>query len=227
LILNSTIIHNLTPNMSLTNAIHDSLPYIDTEPTPSERASALALISQELSIQQTDDHPSLPPLAPQHFSALIESELLRISNKEPLKAIDLTRYEAIDPPTTSPHSDERTPSTLLAWREALQKAYTSQSYLVGRTTNLALLEKYGKNAWLIGNAQLEDVLRGLERKLAERKTEIDEVVIERKDAQEAVGGEVKGLGEVWKSGVGRVLETEVAAEGVRREILERRREGAR
>jgi pre-mRNA-splicing factor SPF27 len=27
--------------------------------------------------------------------------------------------------------------------------------------------------------------------------------------------------------VGRVLETEVAAEGVRREILERRREGAR
>jgi pre-mRNA-splicing factor SPF27 len=70
-------------------------------------------------------------------------------------------------------------------------------------------------------------LRGLERELAERKTEIDEVVIERKDAQEAVGGEVKGLGEVWKSGVGRVLETEVAAEGVRREILERRREGAR
>jgi pre-mRNA-splicing factor SPF27 len=115
----------------------------------------------------------------------------------------------------------------MAWREALQKAYTSQSYLVGRTTNLALLEKYGKNAWLIGNAQLEDVLRGLEMELGERKAEVDGVVIERKNAQEAVGGEVKGLEEAWKRGVGRVLETEVAAEGVRREILERRREGAR
>jgi pre-mRNA-splicing factor SPF27 len=214
-------------NMSLTNAIHDSLPYIDAEPTPSERAAALALIVEEVGSEQTDSHPSLPPLAPQHFSPLIESELLRIENKQPLAAIDRNRYEAVEPPTTSPHSDGRTPETLMAWREALQKAYTSQSYLVGRTTNLALLEKYGKNAWLIGNAQLEDVLRGLEMDLGERKAEVDGVVIERKNAQEAVGGEVKGLEEAWKRGVGRVLETEVAAEGVRREILERRREGAR
>jgi pre-mRNA-splicing factor SPF27 len=213
--------------MPLTNTIHDSLPYIDAEPTPSERAAALTLIAAEVGSEQTDSHPSLPALAPQHFSPLIESELLRIENKQPLKAIDLTRYEALEPPTTSPHSDEKNPETLMVWREVLQKAYTSQSYLVGRTTNLALLEKYGRNAWLIGNSQLEDVLRGLERELAERKAEIDRVVIERKNAQEAVGGEVKGLEEAWKRGVGRVLETEVAAEGVRREILERRRQGAR
>jgi len=213
--------------MSLTNAIHDSLPYIDAEPTLSERASALALIAEEVGSEQIDSHPLLPPLAQPNFSPLIESELFRIENKEALKAIDLARYEALEPPTTSPHSDERTPETLIAWREALQKAYTSQSYLVGRTTNLALLEKYGKNAWLIGNAQLEDVLRGLEKELAETKAEIDGVAIERKNAQEAVGGEVKGLEQAWKRGVGRVLETEVAAEGVRRDILERRREGAR
>ncbi|KAE9378025.1 BCAS2 family protein [Stipitochalara longipes BDJ] len=213
--------------MSLTTAVHDSLPYIDAEPTPAERISALALIAEEVGLEQTTDHPSLPLLAPQHFSPLIESELLRIENKQPLQAIDRSRYEAVEPPSTSPHSDERTPETLIAWRDALQKTYTSQSYLVGRTTNLALLEKYGKNAWLIGNAQSEDVLRGLEKEFAERKAEIDGVVIERKNAQEAVGGEVKGLEETWKRGVGRVLETEVAAEGVRKEILERRREGAR
>jgi pre-mRNA-splicing factor SPF27 len=212
--------------MAFTNAIHDSLPYIDAEPTPSERAAALALIAEEVDLEQIDSHPSLPCLAPQHFSPLIESELLRIENKQPLEAIDVTRYEALEPPTTSPHSDEKNPETLIAWREALQKAYTSQAYLVGRTTNLALLEKYGKNAWLIGNSQLEDVLRGLERELAERKAEIDVVIIERKNAQEAVGGEVKGLEEAWKRGVGRILETEVAAEGVRREVLELRRDGA-
>ncbi|KAN0108375.1 Pre-mRNA-splicing factor SPF27 [Hyaloscypha variabilis] len=213
--------------MSLTTAVHDSLPYIDIEPTPTERALALALIAEEVGPEQTTDHPALPHLAPQHFSPLVESELLRIENKQPLKAIDRSRYEAVEPPSTSPHSDEKTPETLIAWRDALQKAYTSQSYLVGRTTNLALLEKYGKNAWLISNAQSEDILRGLEKELAERKAEIDGVVIERKNAQEAVGGEVTGLEEAWKRGVGRVLETEVAAEGVRREILERRREGAR
>jgi pre-mRNA-splicing factor SPF27 len=213
--------------MQLTTTIHDSLPYIDNEPSASERASALSLIATELGSQSTASHPSLPPLQRQHFSELVEAELLRIENKKPLKAIDLGRYEAIEPPTTSPDSDEKSPETLTKWRGALQRAYTSQSYLVGRQTNLSLLEKYGKNAWLIGNAQLEDILRGLERELAERKVEIDEVVIERKNVQEAVGGEVRGLEETWKRGVGRVLETEVAAEGVRREILEKRREGAR
>lgn len=79
---------------------------------------------------------------------------------------------------------------------------------------------------MIGNSQLEDILRSLERELEERKKEIDLLVIERKTAQEAVGGEMRGLEEAWKRGVGRVLETEVAAEGLRREILERRRAGA-
>jgi len=212
--------------MSITNAIHESLPYIDKDPSASEREAAAGLIASEL-LQGTTTHPSLPSLPPSTTSTLIQSELSRIESKTPLNSIDLSRYEALDPPTTSPHSDEHDPNTLLLWRQALQKAYTSQSYLFGRQTNLALLEKYGKNSWLIGNSQLEDELRGLERELAERKTEIDMIVVERKNAQEAIGGELKGLEEAWKRGVGRVLETEVAAEVLRQEILGRRREGAR
>ncbi|KAK0107002.1 hypothetical protein ONS95_003717 [Cadophora gregata] len=217
--------------MPLTNAIHESLPYIDTEPTASERAAALSLIASEASSSSqpsddTESHSSLPPLPPANFSPLITSELERIASKTPLKSITTTHYESQDPPTTSPHSDTTSPETLQKWRSALQNAYTSQSYLEGRVANLGLLEKYGKNAWLEGNRQLEDVLRSLERELEERKGEIDGVVIERKRAQEEVGGEIKGLEETWRRGVGRVLETEVAAEGVRREILESRRDGA-
>ena len=70
------------------------------------------------------------------------------------------------------------------------------------------------------------MLRGLERELAQTKEQIDLVVVERKNAQEAVGAEIQGLEVGWKRGVGRVLETEVAAEGVRRAILEARRAGA-
>ena len=213
--------------MSLTSAVFESLPYIDTEPTPSERAAAEALINAELpppSAQET--HPSLPDLPPHHLTPLIEAEHLRIESKIPLRGIDSSRYEFLEPPTTTPHSDKQHPETLRLWREALAKAYTSHVYVSDREINLHLLDEFGKNAWLISNSQLEDMLRALERELVERKTEIDLVVIERKNAQESVGGELKGLEEAWKRGVGRVLETEVAAEGLRREILERRRGGA-
>ncbi|CZS98480.1 hypothetical protein WAI453_005776 [Rhynchosporium graminicola] len=209
--------------MPLTNAIHESLPYIDAEPSASERASALSLILAEASAHASEEtHESLPPFLPQNFTPLLQSEFARIEAKEAITGISTARYESQDAPDT----DSKSPEALAQWRAALQNAYTSQSYLSGRLSNLNLLEKYGKNAWLEGNRQLEDVLRGLERELEERKGDIDRVIIERKNKQEAVAGEIKGLEEGWKRGVGRVLETEVAAEGVRREILERRREGA-
>lgn len=69
-------------------------------------------------------------------------------------------------------------------------------------------------------------MKGLEREVAAKKDEIDLVVIGRKNAQEAAEAEIRGLEEGWKKGIGRVLETEVAAEGIRREILDRRRAGA-
>jgi pre-mRNA-splicing factor SPF27 len=212
--------------MSLLTTIHDSLPYIDVEPTPSQRAAAQSLIDAELlSTSKTEPHPSLPPQPTHHFSPLIEAELRRIENKEPLNAIDRTRYESLSPPSPSPSPNPT--ATLEAWRQTLSQSYTSATYLSTRSTNLALLHEFGKNSWLIGNSQLEDILKGLERELELVKGEIDGVVIERRDAQEGIAGEVRGLQEGWKRGVGRVLETEVAAEGVRREILERRREGAR
>ena len=49
---------------------------------------------------------------------------------------------------------------------------------------------------------------------------------ERKGAQEAVKGEMERLEKRWREGVGMVLQTEVAAEEVRREILRVRREMA-
>ncbi|TAQ83742.1 hypothetical protein B7494_g7940 [Chlorociboria aeruginascens] len=212
--------------MPLINEVHDSLPYIDAEPTGPERAAAEALIMAELSPNTQTTHPSLPPLASHPFSPLIETELQRIENKDPLRAIDVSRYEALESPTTSPHSDETHPESLQNWREALSKAYISHTYLTGRRTNLALLDQFGRNAWLIGNSQLEAVLLGFEKELAARKQEIDLCVIERKNAQDAIGAEVQGLEEGWKRGVGRVLDTEIAAEGVRREILNSRRAGA-
>ncbi|KAK5019680.1 hypothetical protein LTR60_001043, partial [Cryomyces antarcticus] len=82
------------------------------------------------------------------------------------------------------------------------------------------------NAWLVHNAQLSDELAALERDLAATQARVQEIETQRIEAQRAVAGELAVLEEGWKRGVGRGIEVSVAAEGVRRKILERRREGA-
>lgn len=80
----------------------------------------------------------------------------------------------------------------------------------------------GKNAWLVGNAQLEDLLRGVEKELVETRESAEAVNRERKGRQEAGRGEMEGLEEGWRRGVGRVVEVEVEVgrvEGRRREVL--------
>ncbi|KAI1121925.1 Pre-mRNA-splicing factor SPF27 [Nemania abortiva] len=201
---------------SIRTTVHESLPYIDQDPTPAERTAAEAQIAAELS---SSSPPSLPSPPPPNFSPLITAELERISKKEPLKAIDLSRYEIQDTPPPSLTS----PSSLLP---PLSLAYTTHTYLQGRQTNLSLLDAYGKNAWLVANWQSEAVLAALERDLAAAKREVDVVNIQRRRLQDEVGEELRGLEETWKRGVGRVIETEIATEALRHQVLERQRGGA-
>lgn len=173
-------------------------------------------------------HPSIPPLPETKFSPLIQQELDRKAANLPLTGgVDLSRYEAPEPPSTAPTSDNEKAEISRDWQDTLRKAYASSSYLSTRIANLTLLEEYGKNAWLIGNSQLEEILKNLERELVEIRETTEEVNKARKSGQENVRGEIEGLEQTWRRGVGRILEVEVAAEGLRREILERRRQQSR
>lgn len=158
---------------------------------------------------------ALRPLREPRFSPLIAHELERVSAKQPLRAIDLKRYEEQEDLDPSGPLEEK--------QNALALAYTTNTYLTSRHTHLSLLDSFGKNAWLVGNWQTEAELQALERELADTKRQIELVNNARRRQQEEVGGELKSLEETWKKGVGRVLETEVAAESLRREVLERRR----
>ncbi|KAI9670476.1 MAG: hypothetical protein M1817_004343 [Caeruleum heppii] len=213
--------------MPLIQESHDSLPYIDPDITPQERSRITTLLSSDLPPDHsTTLHPSIPDLAPSLFPPLVEAELSSVASGQPLEGgIDTARYEALEPPTTAPTSDEDRPAVLEEWRTALQQAYVSSTHLQNRVTNLSLLSQFGKNAWLIGNAQLEDILRTLEQELVETRGQTDEVNRQRKAAQESRRGEMEALEQSWQSGVGRVIETEVAAEKLRQEILDKRRQG--
>jgi pre-mRNA-splicing factor SPF27 len=78
----------------------------------------------------------------------------------------------------------------------------------------------------VGNSQLEDILKGIEAELADVRKQQEDIEILRRSQQDSASGEIKTLEETWKKGVGRVLETEVAAEGLKLQILEQRRAGA-
>ncbi|KAF4994537.1 hypothetical protein FDECE_13082, partial [Fusarium decemcellulare] len=159
--------------MPVAPAYHESLPYIDPEPSPEALAAARALIAAEASSQ-----PPQPASNPEpSFSPAISAELSRISTSTPLTPLDLSRYEAPSP--SAP------PAT------ALPAAAVAHSYLSSRLTNLELLDRWGKNAWLLGNHALEAELQALERELAATKREVDIVNLERQKRQGAVAAERK------------------------------------
>lgn len=207
---------------------------MDAPPDQLALHAAMGLIAADMRSAGVDTaqlHPALIPAAAYTptFSAALEQEHARLQADatSKLSAIDLARYEDVEaPPNTSPTSDEDKPELLAQWKAALQKAYTSSEYVNARLTELALLERFGKNAWLVGNSQQEDILKSIEAELAGVRKQHEEVEAIRRQQQESVHGEIKTLEETWKRGVGRVLETEVAAEGLKQQILERRRAGA-
>lgn len=164
-------------------------------------------------------HPLIPAEPTFNPSQLIEQELQRkAAGLQITGGIDLSRYEQPESP-----SDD---NDVEAWKQSLRIAYTSSIYLSGRTSNLTLLEELGKNAWLTGNSQLEDILRQLEKELEELNAATENVNKSRKAAQEGSRGEMIGLEETWKRGIGRTLEAEVAVEETRKQILEMRRQQA-
>ncbi|KAM7203673.1 Pre-mRNA-splicing factor SPF27 [Rhypophila sp. PSN 637] len=221
--------------MPAITTVHESLPYIDAEPTPDQRSAAESLITAERSLVPDDPfHALLPPPLPDLTSSttltpLLKAELSRLSSsddpsKAKLNALDLSRYEALEPPELPPNATN--PEKLSILTTALSRAYALQSYLSGRRSHLALLDSYGKNAWLIGNWHLEGELKSLEKELSETKRAIDLLTLQRKTAQEEAGPEILGLDETWKKGITRVLETEAATEQLRRQVLEARRQAA-
>ncbi|KND88863.1 Pre-mRNA-splicing factor SPF27, partial [Tolypocladium ophioglossoides CBS 100239] len=196
-----------TASMALPPAFHESLPYIDPEPSPAALDAARALISAE----QQSSPPALPPPREPSFSPALTTELRRIASQTPLHPLSLSRYESQELP---PQSSSET------IRPVLSNAYVSAAYLASRNQNLALLDTHGAHAWLLSNYHLEESLKRVERELADVKREMDEVNARRAHRQEDVKAEMLMLEDTWRRGVGRVLETELAVEELKAQIRE-------
>jgi len=214
--------------MPLIQDSHESLPYVDLHISAQARFEVDALLTEELPRDYAGTtHPLLPTFPSPKFSSLVVAEVERVAAKLPLAAIEVSRYEAVEPSATVvPDSDETNTELFEAWKTTCQNAYASSTHLHTRLQNLTLLEQFGKNAWLIGNAQLENILKAIEIELAETKQQIEQVSQARQLMQNRIKSELDGLSEVWKKGIGRLVEVQLAAEQVRRDALTRRRGGA-
>ena len=197
----------------------DTLPYVEPAPSSDALHAAKTLIQAEMASEPTPTiHPSIPNIREHRFSDLVEAEHARITaGQEKSNRLDFSRYNLLDAPGAG---------DLPAWNATLQKAYANAEYLRGRETNLGLLETYGKNAWLIGNSNVEDSLRAVEREVEASKLELEQIEQARRATQSNASSEIQGLEEAWRTGVRRMIETQAAGEKLRQEILQRKRNAA-
>jgi pre-mRNA-splicing factor SPF27 len=188
----------LKSDMSL-HVQHSSLPYYDPPLTDEEQDLVDELINPLLP-KTTKEHPFVASLpSPPPPSPFWSQEYERLSRNEPLNAINTEQYQT---PTD-------TKANLIA-----------AEYLTNRTDNLALLEAYGSNSWLIGNSTQEQSLGILETVLAQLKEEGTEVNRERKRQNLELGGKIDELGQRWRKALRGVIEVEIACAGLQEEIRE-------
>ncbi|KAL8357378.1 hypothetical protein RB601_009049 [Gaeumannomyces tritici] len=215
--------HNINMS-SLRRTVHESLPYVDPDPTPAQRAAAQALIDTELDASPAvGDHPDLPTAYAPRFTPALEAELARVAGSAdptkptPLRAIDTKRYEAQD--DDDDDDGQTQPKDPAALEASLGRAHTLHAYLRLRREHLALLDApEGRNAWLVGNWQLEAELRTVEAELAAARRSVDAAALRRRRAQDGAAPELRGLDESWRKGVGQAIEVEVAAVALRAEL---------
>lgn len=209
--------------MASISEMNDNLIHLDPEPTPTEREAIERLIQAEITPGSSGTlHPSIRARLESAYDSSQHAMKASLQNfaetgqaRKSDEGIDSTRYEEVAAPT-----DRNDPA---AWRDSIQAAYKLQSYLDGRTQNLEALDEYGKNAWLMGNFELENELRSLEKELKGAQKRVQEIDEERRVKQEGCAGEMEALGETWRGSLGRAIEAEVETEKLRKKILEVRR----
>ncbi|KAI9655251.1 MAG: hypothetical protein M1831_004961 [Alyxoria varia] len=202
--------------MPLIEDSQEHLQHLDQNFTESELQATRDLIADELQELYPNWKNELHPKVPEAYKPKNQSlasashgHIAKTGKARPEgTGVDLSRYEKVSAPKKGEDGKEPLPKEYL---EKLNSAHTSQQYLDGRGANLQLLEQHGKNAWLMHNNQLEDDYKALERDVEATRSAVHRVDGERRAAQEGARGELEGLEEAWRHGLGRAIEAEIAA----------------
>ncbi|GBE78115.1 breast carcinoma amplified sequence 2 [Sparassis latifolia] len=192
--------------------IFDSLPYYDNdlEQQPALRERVERELARDAKPLQTL-HPRVPP-SPKLFAnyPLLDAELSRLESRQPLPALDTTRYQ-LPGPSSTPAGEEE-------WKTALANAHSQLEHQRLRHANQALLQSYGANAWRIHNYRVEASAKNIEKALEDLKNLTTEVNRERKNFQTQIGDQLTSLETRWTELISNILQIEMANVALEAEV---------
>ncbi|PIA15936.1 breast carcinoma amplified sequence 2 [Coemansia reversa NRRL 1564] len=197
--------------MSHSDAILDSLPYIDKEyDDPIAREQVLGLIQEEMERMP-------PPIIPKGTSMFKNNEILRkeyerVRAGNALPPFDVERYKLEAP------SDSDIVKDVDAWKRAADNAASQLEHQGMRMENLELLQNFGANAWKLSNYQKESLLASIENATRRYEEEGTHLNKERKYEQTEAGIKLRDLEERWNEGVRQCIEIQVANSQLKYEI---------
>mmetsp|Transcript_13079 Transcript_13079/g.34086 ORF Transcript_13079/g.34086 Transcript_13079/m.34086 type:complete len:207 (-) Transcript_13079:99-719(-) len=190
-----------------------ALAYIDTQlDGEGVRESVRRLIEQEMrSFRPARDYVAHLPLPELGLEGthLLQSELMRMSDGQPMAPLDMTHL-AIDPPAQG----RENPS---AWQQAIENAKSQIEHQVNRADNLALLQQHGPDAWRTHMDELKHSLLMINTQLDAVKSDTDLINRKRKYEQLEAARKLRALENDWLEAVHKNHAIEAAIERVRAE----------
>ncbi|KAJ3324516.1 Pre-mRNA-splicing factor SPF27 [Blyttiomyces sp. JEL0837] len=190
-----------------------ALPYIDKEYDKEVvKAYVKSLIDEELS---NGPGPSIEEESDGLFrdDTLLRLEIERITAGGKLASIDVERLRLEPPkPQLAKTNLER------AWLHSVQNAEAQLEHQHSRLVNLELMNKFGANAWLLHNFQLEAIIKLMKEELTHQKTYLQNLNKERKTEQLRVGLVLQELESRWGQAIDRSLRVDVACQMLEDEI---------
>ncbi|VDM91408.1 unnamed protein product [Onchocerca ochengi] len=183
----------------------DALPYLDSDYTESDRQMAMQLIEDECRVFRPVKN-YLQNMSPPDFDIFLTpcliKEHIRMSKKQEMPKLDMSRYELSCPSTTGRQGDKT------SWR----KASAQNEHLLLRNINLQLMDEHAPPVYLRYNRELEAMLHCEEKELRKLREEVMEIHSRRRKSQMEAGLKLKDLEQNWVQMVTKNYKMELACQ---------------
>ncbi|KAJ3099313.1 hypothetical protein HDU97_003287 [Phlyctochytrium planicorne] len=143
---------------------------------------------------------------------LLREEMKRVGEGKGLTAIDTVRFRLEFPKSTGKEGMDD------AWSKAVQNAHAQLEHKQNQVLNLELINKFGTNAWMVHNHQLESLITKLQAEVDLQKQILEDINKERKTDQLKVGFTLSTLENRWAQLVDQCFQVDIACSMLDAEI---------
>jgi pre-mRNA-splicing factor SPF27 len=125
---------------------------------------------------------------------LLQSEMMRIEDGQPMPPLDQTRLQ-MDAPSHGRLNDP------LAWEQAISNAESQLEHQTNRMDNLELMQQHGMSAWRAHLMQLEGMVKNIDKEHEAVKAQAEAINRKRKYEQLEAAKKLRFLESEWLEAV--------------------------